>query len=146
MNAALMAVEGWSYLFDRSPAAVGDEKRRAVLRSGRGNRRVFVQDLEPVELDHVFAFRSGIGIKLSKRQLLQTLDRGRWVGVDANRVPRLEHLRSQLERRARRRSELERVPLGSKSVDEQSRTGHRLTVVKTSSGTGASVAKKRAIC
>src|SRR5436305_11513693 len=44
---------GRAALFYRPPAAVGDEKRRAVPRSRRRDRRVFVEAFVTVELNDV---------------------------------------------------------------------------------------------
>jgi hypothetical protein len=125
MKAALMDRGGREEcLFYRSPAAVGDEKSRPVSGSGRGNRRVFVQDLESVELDDILPFMLRIGIELAKRELLEALHRGRRIGVDPNRVPRFEDLGAELKRGAGRRSQLERVLLCAKSVDPRARSSH----------------------
>src|ERR1700674_1511658 len=62
MNAARM---DRGQLFYRSPAAVGDHESGSVPGSGRRDRSVFVENLEPVELDHVLVIVLRVGIELA---------------------------------------------------------------------------------
>src|SRR3954471_3661407 len=93
MNAARMDREP---LLDRSPTAVGDQERRAVSRGRGRNRRVFVEDLEPVELDHEVVFVLHVGIELAKRELLETLHRRGRIRIDSDGIPGFENLRAQV--------------------------------------------------
>jgi hypothetical protein len=84
-------------LFYRSPVAVGDEEDRPVLGRRRRNWRIFVQNLEAVELDDVIILVLHVGIELSQCELLETPDGGGWTRVDADGIPRLENLSPQVE-------------------------------------------------
>jgi len=59
-------------LFYRSPSAVGDEEGRSVLGLGGGDRRVFVQNLEAIELDDIVVLMLHVGIQLAEGELLET--------------------------------------------------------------------------
>ena len=51
-------------LLHRSPAAVGDEEDRSVLRRSGGDGGILVQNLPPVQLDHVLVVFPDIGVEL----------------------------------------------------------------------------------
>src|SRR6266550_1298988 len=137
---------GGGPLLYRTPAAVGNEEDRAVLGRRRRNRRRFIEDLESVELDHIFAWVAPIGIKDLQRQLLETFYRCSGISVDGDRVPRLENLGSELENGSCTGSQLERLALYAKTVDERRCGLHSPPSVAAARGTGARVAKKRATC
>src|SRR5437868_7112180 len=137
---------GGGPLLYRTPAAVGNEEDRAVPGHRRRNRRRFIEDLESVELDDIFARVAAIGIERLQRQLLETLHRRSGISIDGDRVPRLENLGSELENGSLTGSEPERLPLYTKTGDERRCGLHSPPSVAAARGTGAKVAKKRAIC
>jgi hypothetical protein len=59
-------------LFYRSPVAVGDEESRSVPGLGGGDWRVFVQNLEAIELDDIIVLMLHVGIQLAEGELLET--------------------------------------------------------------------------
>src|ERR1700694_4813603 len=115
MNAARM---DRGQLFYRSPAAVGDQESGSVPGSSRRDRSVFVENLEPVELDHVLVIALRVRIELAQSELLETPHRGRRIRVDRNRIPSFEDLRPQAKRLIRRSAKLEWLAARAKAVDE----------------------------
>src|SRR5207245_1146640 len=83
---------------------------------------------------------------LSQCKLLETLHRGQRISVDADGIPRFEHLGPELKWSCRIRSQFERLAPRAQPTNERSRGFHSPDSVETASGTGASVAKKRATC
>src|SRR6478672_976806 len=142
MNAART---GGALLY-RSPAAVGNKEDRAVPGGGGRNRSVLVEHLEAVQLDDVLVVGARVVVKLPQSQLLETLHRSGWVGVDANGVPGLEDLRPQLESRPIAGSQFERRALDANAGYERGFRVHSPASVAIANGTGARVARKRATC
>jgi len=99
-----------------------------------------------VQLDHVLVFLAAVGVKLFQRELLETSDGRGGVRVDADRIPRLQDLRSQTQRLGNVPSELERLAPHAERGDEGFGTRQTPPSVETARGTGESVAKKRATC
>src|SRR3954464_11843649 len=133
-------------LLYRSPAAVGNQEDRTVSGGGRRNRRVLVEDLEAVQLHDVLVVRAHVGIELLEREVLEIPHGGGRVGIDADRVPGLEHLGPELENLAAARPEFERTALRPNGVHERRRLIHTPPSVAIANGTGAKVARNRATC
>src|SRR5256714_17001 len=132
-------------LFYRSPAAAGNQEDRAVLRRGRGDRRVLIEDLEAVQLDDVLVGVTHVGVQLLERQFLEAAHRRQRIGIDSNGVPGFQNLCSEIERVSTAGSKLQGLTLNAEAADEWHQAHSPLSVA-TASGTGASVAKKRATC
>src|SRR3954466_15250859 len=133
-------------LLYRSPAAVGDQKDGTVFGSRGRNRRVFVEDLEAVQLHDVLVIRAHIGIELPERDVLETPHGRRWIGIDANRIPRLQHLCSEVQNRPTSRSQPDGLALRTNAAHKGRGPVHTPPSVAIASGTGANVARNRATC
>src|SRR6266576_6481044 len=107
---------GAGRLLYRSPAAVGDEERRSVLRVSGRYRSILIENLEAMQFDDVLALVPDLGIELLQRELFEALHRCQGIGVDADRVPGLENLCSELEGFAGLGAQLERGATRSKPI------------------------------
>ena len=141
---------------DRPSPAGNEEEDGTIPHAGGREALRFVEDLEAVQPYDVSIGLSAVRILSGESGALHREHGFRWGSIDANRVPEIHDLNTDVKDRLIARSHLEHCAVGAKAGDERRRchadasagdgAGCGSAAVPADGDAGGRVLRKRAIC